>query len=77
MREAPSFTKKRMMMKSPKRPIIPIPPSEDPVKRRLMKKTDLKNDDLVMSVDADLRNTVNTLLSDETVSETNPCEYSE
>ena len=26
------FTKKRVMMKSPKRPITPVPPSEDPVK---------------------------------------------
>ena len=48
------FTKKRVMMKSPKRPITPVPLSEDPVKRRLMKKTDLKNDETVMSVDADL-----------------------
>ena len=42
-----------------------------------MKKTDLRKDDLVMNVDADLLNTVNTLLSDETVPETNPCQDSE
>ena len=42
-----------------------------------MKKADLRKDDLVMNVDADLLNTVNTLLSDETVPETNPCEDSE
>ena len=54
------FTKKRPMLKSPKRPITPIPPSEDPVKRRLMKKTDMKNDDTVTNIDADLLNVVNT-----------------
>ena len=46
---------------------------EDPVKRRLMKKTDLRNDDSVMNVDAHLLNVVNTLTNDETVPETNPC----
>ena len=64
-------------MKSPKRPIIPIPLSEDPVKRRLMKKTDLKNDDTVMTVDADLLNVVNTLTKDNTVPETKPNEDDE
>ena len=34
------FAKKRVMMKSPKRPATPITLSDDPVKRRLMKKTD-------------------------------------
>ena len=71
------FVKERLTMKSPTRPVTPVPPPEDPVKRRLMKKTDLRKDDLVMNVDADLLNTVNTLLSDETLPETNPCEDSE
>ena len=70
------FVKKRLTMKSPKRPVTPVPPPEDPVKRRLMKKSQRK-DNLVMNVVADLLNTVNTLLSDETVPETNPCEDSE
>ena len=71
------FTKKRMMMKSPQRPITLVPLPEDPVKRRLMKKKDLKNDDLVMNVDVHLLNVVNTLVSDETVPETNLDEDSE
>ena len=54
------FTKKRVMMKSPKRPITPVPPFEDPVKRRLMKKTDLKNNSSVINIDAHLLNVVNT-----------------
>ena len=65
------------MMKSPKRPITLVPPSEDPVKRRLMKKTDLKNDDSVMNIDADLLNVVNTLTNDETVPVANLDEDSE
>ena len=47
------------------------------MKRRLMKKTDLKNDDSVMNVDADLLNVVNTFMSDETVPEANLDEDSE
>ena len=39
------FVKRRLMTKSPKRPITRVPPPEDPVKRRLMKKTDLRNDE--------------------------------
>ena len=65
------FAKKRVTMKSPKRPITPVPPSEDPVKRGLMKKTDLKNDNSVMNIDTDLLNVVNTLTNDETESVTN------
>ena len=65
------------MMKSPKRPVTPVPLPEDQVKRRLMKRTDLRNDDSVMNVDADLLNRVNTLTSDETVPETNLGEDSE
>ena len=60
--------KKRVMMKSPKRPATPISPPDDPVKRKLLKKTDLKSDDVLMPVeikDTDLLHTVNTLLNDE------------
>ena len=38
------FVKRRLMAKSPKRPITLVPPPEDPVKRRLLKKTDIRND---------------------------------
>ena len=31
---------------SPKRPITLVPPPKDPVKRRLLKKTDMRNDEL-------------------------------
>ena len=37
------FVKRRLMTKSPKRPITFVPPLEDPFRRRLMKKTDLRN----------------------------------
>ena len=50
------------------------PPPEDPVKRRLLKKTDMRNDESVMNVDEDLVNVVSTLTKDETVPETNPNE---
>ena len=36
--------KKRVMMKSPKRSATLVSPHDDPVKRRLLKKTDLRND---------------------------------
>ena len=68
------FATRRLMTKSPKRPIALHPPPEEPVKRRLMKKTDLKNDESAMKVDEDLLNVVNTLMRDETVPETNPDE---
>ena len=45
------FVKRRLMTKSQKRPITHVPPPEDPVKRRLVKKTDLRNDEVVMDVD--------------------------
>ena len=46
------FVKRRLMAKSQKRPItLVVPPPEDPVKRRLLKKTDMRNDELVMNVD--------------------------
>ena len=60
---------KRLVMKSQKRPATPVSPPDDPVKRRLLKKTDLKSDDVLMPVeirDTDLLYTVNTLLDDET-----------
>ena len=65
------FTKRRLMAKSPKRPITLVPPPEDPVKRRLLKKTDMRNDESVMNIDENLLNVVNTLTKDETVPETN------
>ena len=43
--------KKRVMMKSPKRPATHVSPPHDPVKRRLLKKTDLKSDDVLMPVE--------------------------
>ena len=68
---------RRLMTKSPKRPITLVPPPEDPVKRRLMKKTDLRNDESVVNADENLLNVVNTLTKDETVQETNPDEDNE
>ena len=55
------FVKKRLMAKSTKRPITLVPPPEDPVKRRLLKKTDMRNDESVMNVDENLLTVVNTL----------------
>ena len=48
------FVKRRLMSKSPKRPITFVPPPEDPVKRRLLKKIDMRNDESVMNVDEKL-----------------------
>ena len=48
------FVKTRLMAKSPKRPITLVPLPEDPVKRGLLKKTDMRNDELVMNVDEHL-----------------------
>ena len=53
------------MAKSPKRPITLVPPPEDPVKRRLLKKTDMRYDELVMNVDEHLVNVVSMLTKDE------------
>ena len=58
-------TNRRLMAKSPKRPITLVPPPEDPVKRRPLKKTDMRNDESVMNVDENLLNVVNTLTTDE------------
>ena len=52
------FVKKRLTTKSPKRPAAP---ADDPVKRTLTKKTDTKDDDLVMDVDANQVTTINSL----------------
>ena len=52
------FVKRRLMTKSPKRPITLVP--EDLVKRRLLKKTYMRNDTSVMNVDENLLNVVNT-----------------
>ena len=43
--------KKRVMMKSPKRPATPVSPPHDSLKRRLLKKTDLRSDDVRMPVE--------------------------
>ena len=63
------------MTKSPKRPATPVSPPEDPVKQRLLKKTDLESDDVLMPVeieDTDRLHTVNPLLDDETDEEAKP-----
>ena len=57
------------MAKSPKRPITLVPPPEDPVKRRLLKKTDMKSDELIMNVDEHLMNVVSTLTKEENMPE--------
>ena len=59
------------MVKSPKRPITLVPPTEDPVKRRLLKKTDMSNDEVVMNADEHLVNEVNNLKKDENMPEAN------
>ena len=69
--------KRRLMAKSPKRPITLFPPPEDPVKRRLLKKTDMRNDESVMNIDENLRNVVNTLTKDEHMPEANSNEDNE
>ena len=74
------FVKRRLMAKSPKRPITLVPPPEDPVKRRLLKKTDMRNDGSVMSVmnvDEHLVNVVNMLTKDENMPEVNSNEDNE
>ena len=71
------FVKRRLMAKSPKRPITLVPPPEDPVKRRLLKKTDMRNDESVMNVDENLLNVVNTLTKDENMPKANSNEDNE
>ena len=57
------------MAKSPKRPITLVPPPEDPAKRRLLKKTDMRNDELIMNVDEHLMNVVSMLTKEENMPE--------
>ena len=71
------FAKRRLMAKSPKRPITLVPSPEDPVKRRLLKKTDMKNDESVMNVDENLLNVVSILTKDENIPEANSNEDNE
>ena len=71
------FVKRRLMAKSPKRPITLVPPPEDPVKRRLLKKTDMRNDELVMNIDENLLNVVSMLTKDENMPEVNSDEDNE
>ena len=71
------FVKRRLMAKSPKRPVTLVPPPEDPVKRRLLKKTDMRNDELVMNVDEHLVNVVSMLTKDENMPEANSNEDNE
>ena len=59
--------KRRQMAKSPKRPITRVPPPEDTVKRRLLKKTEMRNDESVMNVDENLLNVVSILTKDENI----------
>ena len=63
--------KRRLMAKSPKRPITFVQPPEDPMKRRLLKKTDMRNDELIMNVDEHLLNMVSILTKDENMPEAN------
>ena len=65
------------MVKSPKRGITLVPPPDDPVKRRLLKKTDMRNDEVVMNVDENLLNVVNTLTQEENMPEANSNEDNE
>ena len=65
------------MAKSPKRPITLVPPPEDPVKRRLLKKMDMRNDEVVMNVDQHLVNVVNMLTKNENMPEANSNEDNE
>ena len=72
------FVKRRLMAKSPKRPITLVTPPEDPVKRRLLKKTDMRNDELIiMNVDEHLINVVSILTKDENIPEANSNEDNE
>ena len=63
------FVKRRLMAKSPKRPITLVPPPEDTVKRRLLKKTYMRNDGLIMNVDKHVMNVVSMLTKEENMPE--------
>ena len=58
---------RRLVAKSPKRPTTLVPPPEDPVKRRLLKKTEMRNDESVMNVDENLLNVVSILTKEENI----------
>ena len=66
------FAKKRVMMKSPKRPATLATPSDDLVKRRVMKKTDTKCSCQWKVAGSDLLHAVNALFNDETGEEAKP-----
>ena len=71
------FVKRRLMAKLKKQFITLVPPPEDPVKRRLLKKTDMRNDEQVMNVDEHLVNVVSMLTKDENTPEANSNEDTE
>ena len=52
-------------------------PPQDPVKRTLLKKTEMSNDEVVMNVDEHLVNVVNMLTKDENMPEENTNEDNE
>ena len=68
------FVARRLMAKSPKRPITFVPLLADPVERRLLKNTEMRNDESVMNVDENVLNAVNTLTKDENMPEANSSE---
>ena len=72
-RETHKNTRKRVREKTVDGEIITlVPPPEDPVKRRLLKKTDLRNDEeVVINVDEQLVNVVNMLTKYENMPEAN------
>ena len=71
------FVKRRLMAKSLERPITLVPLPEDQVKRRLLKKTDMRSDELIMNVDEHLINVVRKLRKDENIPEANSNEDNE
>ena len=71
------FVERRLMAKSPKRPITLVPLPEDPVKRRLLKKTDMRHDELVMNVDEHWVNVVSMLTRDQNMPGVNSNEDNE
>ena len=60
-----------------KQPGTLVPPPEDPVKRRLLKKTGMRNDELIMNVDEHYVNVLNMLTKDENMPEANSNEDNE
>ena len=71
------LVKRQLMAKSSKRHVTLVPPPEDPVKRRLLKKTDMRNDESVMNVDENLLNVVSILTKDENIPVANSNEDNE